>query len=67
MNNRLTFKVDGLLYKGKIEIIECGSVFTVRMPDGEFSCEINDLVDFIDYRIEKTDSYTSDLMDWIVL
>lgn len=65
-SNRLTFKVDGFLYKGEIEIIECNSVFTVKLSDSEFLCQLNDIVDFLDSKIEKTDSYTSDLIDWIM-
>ena len=66
MSYKLVFKVDGLLYKGEIEIEENGSLYHVRMSDCKLSSSLENIVEILDAKIEKSANYTSDLIDWII-
>ncbi len=64
-DNKLSFKVDGLIYQGAVVIIEQDCNYLVIMEDCEFSSNLDILVNALDEKIEKTENYTDDLINWI--
>lgn len=63
--NKLTFKVNGFLYQGTVEIHISDSLYSVSLEGDRFTTNLDTLVSDLDEKIEKTPNYTSDLMEWL--
>ena len=61
----IVFDVSGLLYKGSVIIKEYNSSYNIKMSDCEFTSNLEDIVSFLDRKIERSDNYTADLIDWL--
>lgn len=66
-SNIMVFDVDGLKYKGKVSIKVTGlASYTIRIGDMSYSdCRLENLVNFIDSKVERTNEYLKDLKEWI--
>jgi hypothetical protein len=63
--SRLTFKVNGFLYQGTVEIHVNDSLYSVSLAGDKFTTSLDTLVSKLDEKIERTPNYTSDLIEWL--
>lgn len=61
----LAFTVDGIKYKGVVNIKVTGSTYTLQMGNMSYSVTLENLVPFMDNKIECTTNYLFDLLDWV--
>ena len=65
-SEKIQFDVDRLKFKGTVLIEESGlKTYTIRMGDECYNCRLNNLVTFLDMKIECTKCYFNDLKGWI--
>ena len=60
------FEVSGFLYKGKVELTPCESGYIIKLDNAEnIHCQLEELVRTLDTRIERGESYESQLQEWL--
>lgn len=62
----IKFDVDGFIYSGSV-IIKCSKIldYQITFDDGsEEYCSINNIIDVLDSKIERTEHYIRDLEGW---
>lgn len=64
-NEMIEFNVSGLLYKGSVTIKDFDSSYIIIMSDCEFTSNLESIVGVLDRKIERSDNYTADLIDWL--
>lgn len=64
-NEMIEFNVSGLLYKGSVTIKDFDSFYNIKMSDCEFTSNLESIVGILDRKIEMSDNYTADLIDWL--
>ena len=60
------FEVSGFLYKGKVELTPCESGYFIKLDNTEnIHCQLEELVRTLDTKIERGESYESQLQEWL--
>ena len=60
------FEVSGFLYKGKVELTPCESRYIIKLDNAEnIHCQLEELVRTLDTKIERGESYESQLQEWL--
>ncbi len=61
----VSFNVDGLIYKGRVQIKGEDNGYCLMFDDGKAqTCPAEYLVQVLDENIEKTSTYRNDLQEW---
>lgn len=60
------FRVSGFIYQGWVKVAIQGSTYVVSLENGIMrNCTIENLVQCLDYMIEKTPDYEATIIEWI--
>ena len=65
LDGSIKFKVNGLKYKGIVEIYPDEKGYIVNMNNNYFSSNLEDIISFLDNKIEHTKNYSSDILNSI--
>lgn len=60
------FMVSGFIYQGKVSVSIQNSNYLITLDDGcSKECDIDNLVHYLDSKIEKTPNYDSAVLKWL--
>ncbi len=63
LEGSIKFKVNGLKYKGAVEIYPDGIGYKVNMNNRILSSNLEDIISMLDNEIEHTNNYPSDILN----